>query len=88
MELIRSRNGHLRGVGTGSVLVREGLGRNSSRASCESKGDDGWFLKVNGSVKLGQHEGLLSYGPAFRPTAVGQPLKGSRIKRGLTSQPT
>jgi len=38
MELIRSRKGHLRGVGTGSELVREGLGRNPSRASCESKG--------------------------------------------------
>jgi len=45
MEPIRSRKGHLRGVGTGSELVREGLGQNPSRASCESKGDDGWFLK-------------------------------------------
>jgi len=26
MELIRSRKGHLRGVGTGSELVREWLG--------------------------------------------------------------
>jgi len=30
------------------------------------------------SVELGQHERLLSYGPAFRPITVGQPLKGSR----------
>jgi len=40
------------------------------------------FLKVNGSVKLGQHEGLLSYGPAFRPTVVGQPLKEKQNKKG------
>jgi len=45
MELIRSRKGHLRGVGTGLELVREGLGQNPSRTSCESKGDDDWFLK-------------------------------------------
>jgi len=58
MELIRSRKGHLRRVGTGLELVREGLGRNPSRASCESKGDDDWFLEVNGSVKLGQKGAL------------------------------
>jgi len=45
MELIRSRKGYLRGVRTGSELVREGLGQNPSKTSCESKGDDSWFLK-------------------------------------------
>jgi len=39
---------------------------------------------VKESVELGQHERLLSYGPTFRPITVGQPLKGSRKKRGLT----
>jgi len=28
---------YLRGVGAGSELVREGLGQNPSRASCEGK---------------------------------------------------
>ena len=37
MEPIQSRKWHLRGVGVGSELVREGLGQNPSRASCESK---------------------------------------------------
>jgi len=37
METIQSRKGHLRGVGTVSESVREGLGQNLSRASCESK---------------------------------------------------
>jgi len=37
MEPIQSRKRHLRGVGVGSELVREGLGQNPNRASCESK---------------------------------------------------
>jgi len=40
------------------------------------------FLKVKESVELGQHERLLSYGSAFRPITVGQPLKGNRNKKG------
>jgi len=59
------------------------LGRNPSRASYESKGKRRLVSESEWKWKLGQHEGLLSHGPAFRPTAVGQPLKGSRIKRGL-----
>jgi len=38
LESYDLEKGHLRGVGTGLELVRESLGRNPSRVSCESKG--------------------------------------------------
>ena len=37
MEPMQSRKRHLRGVGAGSELVREGLGQNPSRTSFEGK---------------------------------------------------
>jgi len=49
MEPMQSRKRHLRGVGAGSELVREGLGQNPIRASCESKkGMTPGFMKSEG----------------------------------------
>ena len=42
-------------------------------------------VRMKVSVGLGQHEWLLFYGPAFRPITVGQPLKGSRNRKGPSS---
>ena len=70
------KRGYLRGVGTDSELAREAWGGTLTERPVSAMGKQRLiFLKMNENVKLGQHEGFLYHGPAFRSTAAGQPLK-------------